>query len=279
MEPTGFEHVAPGIERASLRTPTLPPATRTNTYILGTRRLAIVDPAPSDPAEQDLLVAHLHQREKEGARVVALVLTHHHADHVGATERLRHEFMAPVLAHKETASRVPFGVENLLAHGDTLPQDGGRWEAVSTPGHAAGHVCFLRRDDRLLICGDMLAGFGTILVDPDEGSMAQYLASLEALKILDPVEIFPAHGPSLKPGTAHVEHYITHRQARVDAIVARLRAGDRTAHAMVPHIYVGTPATAFPLAERSVLAMLMMLEERGVARRLGAEWIPAAVEE
>jgi ribonuclease/clavin/mitogillin len=275
MEPSGIESVAHGVERASLRTPTLPPATRTNTYVLGHQRLCVVDPAPSDPEEQRVLLDHLVAREKQGARVTALVLTHHHADHVGATTMLRDALQVPVLAHEETAKRVDFVVENRLNPGDALPTDAGVWVGVFTPGHAAGHLCFHRAADGALVCGDMLAGFGTILVDPEEGSMSRYMDSLRALEELDPAVIFPAHGPAMAPGVDHVRRYLAHRSARADAIVDRLARGDRTPAHMVPHIYAGTPDSFFPLAERSVLAMLIMLEEQGRVRRQGTQWISA----
>ncbi|MEW5853912.1 MAG: MBL fold metallo-hydrolase [Myxococcota bacterium] len=270
-EPDEINELGPGLWRLPLRTPTLPPATRTNTYVLGQRQLCVVDPAPVDAEEQEQLLEFLKARRREGAHLAALVLTHHHGDHVGATTVLHERLGIPVAAHAETAARVKVPVALVLKDGDHLPCDGPSWTAIFTPGHAAGHLCFLRSSDRTLIAGDMVAGVGTILVDPDEGSMSQYMASLRRLLALHPRTLLPAHGHALPDGVAHLNEYIHHRNARAEAVLERLHAGDETPTQMVPHIYVGVPVFMYPLAARSVMSILLQHVEEGRARRVGED--------
>jgi glyoxylase-like metal-dependent hydrolase (beta-lactamase superfamily II) len=271
-EPEVNSQLDPDLARVPLKTPTLPPATRTNTYVVGQQRLCVVDPAPSQHQEQEALLAYLRARQEVGHRVEALVLTHHHLDHVGACGALLGELRVPVWAHPLTAERVSVPVAQFLEHGDALPCDGQPWTAVFTPGHAAGHLCFHRQADGVILAGDMVAGVGSILVDPDEGSMRDYLASLERLRHLSPTILYPAHGFPLTPGTDALTRYLHHRLARSMAVLERLRAGDRTPEAIVPRVYADTPPAMFGLAARSVMAMLIHHEQEGRARRALEEW-------
>lgn len=264
--------IAEHVLRIPLQTPTLPPATRTNTYVVGSIQLCVVDPAPVDASGQEALC---QQVLGMGATTVHLVLTHHHGDHVGAVEALRGPLNAQVWAHPETGQRVPFAVDRLLQDGDALPADGGPWVSVHTPGHAAGHLCFHRVQDGAVLAGDMVAGVGTILVDPSEGSMRAYMASLQRLVDLKPQVLMPAHGFELTPAVDALNHYLHHRTLRLHAVAERLRHGDETPEQMVPHIYAGTPPSFFPLAARSVLSMLIMLEEDGGAACRTGRWTVA----
>ena len=258
-----------------LETPTLPPATRTNTYVAGVHRACVVDPAPSGDEPRAELLAYLRALQSRGVELSALVLTHHHRDHVGATAFLARELHLPVWAHAETASRVDFHVDHLLDDGQPLPCDGPSWTSVFTPGHAPGHLCFHRPEGGFLVAGDMLTGVGSVLVDPDEGSMRLYLQSLRRLEALDPAVVLPAHGPSMVPGVVHVRHHLAHRTARSSAVLARVVAGDRTPADMVPHIYAGTPPAMFPFAERSVMTMLIQHREEGRVVERDGQWLPA----
>jgi len=243
--------------------------------VVGVHRACVVDPAPSDPEVQLILLQHLKDLHARGVELTALVLTHHHHDHMGAAAFLRRETGLPIWAHAVTGTLLDFPIQHTLADGDPLPCDGPSWRAVFTPGHAAGHLCFLRETDQALICGDMMAGYGSILVYPDEGSMRLYLQSLERLLALSPSVVFPAHGPEMKPGAEAVAGYLAHRRARSDAVLQRVREGDTTPLQMVPHIYAGTPEPMFPLAARSVLAMLIQHEEEGRVHQRNGCWIPS----
>ncbi len=252
--------VAKGVRVIALETPTLPPATHTNAYVLGERDVIVVEPASPRRREQARLFDALDDAE---CRVRAIYLTHHHIDHIGAVEALVSRTGAPVWAHAETASRVPFAIDRVMNEGERIEDDTGRaWDALHTPGHAPGHLC-LRDGDGTVIAGDMVAGIGTILVEPSEGSMSLYLASLRRLAEGSRV-LLPSHGPALTDAPSALAHYVRHRLGRESKVREALRSsGPSTVLGLVPVAYADTPMTVWPLAALSLEAHLVKLVEDG----------------
>jgi len=265
------QEMYPGIEVVPLRTPTVPPATHTQCYLLGREQFLIIDPASPYPEEQAWLDAMLARRLQAGHQPLAIVLTHHHPDHIGGVAPVRARYGLPVLAHPLTAERVGthFPVDQLIdeGHGWDLGRDGAgrpwRVEAWWTPGHAPGHLCLIDQRDRVAIVGDMLAGIGTILIDPKDGHMATYLASLERLAQGQLSLAFPAHGPVIRdvPGTCAM--YIDRRQMRERAILSALEPAPLGLETLLAQVYADTPPEAHSLARQSLRAHLIKLEEEG----------------
>jgi glyoxylase-like metal-dependent hydrolase (beta-lactamase superfamily II)/8-oxo-dGTP pyrophosphatase MutT (NUDIX family) len=264
--------VHPGIEMLPLKTPTLPPATHTNTYLVGQARFVIVDPAPVDPAAQHLLRERLSRRLAQGHRPEAIILTHHHADHIGAAEMLRSWLDVPVQAHAATAERLQgkLGVDELIAEGQLWdlgpdPWSGQPWllEALWTPGHAPGHLCLLDRRHRVALVGDMLAGQGTILIKRPHGDMSQYLASLERLADLNLRLLLPAHGPSIVQPARRCREYMAHRLMREQRIQTAMQQGVTEPEALLANVYADIDPRALPLARWSLEAHLHRLETLG----------------
>lgn len=251
--------LAPGIRVLALRTPTLPPAAHTNVYLVGPDQgpWAVVDPGSPYPDQQEVL-----HRALAPVGLAAVLLTHHHGDHVGGAAELAARFGAPVAAHAETAARVAVQVDRVLDDGDRVEG----LECVFTPGHAAGHLCFAR--DGYTIAGDMVAGLGTILIDPSEGDMALYLHSLERLLARPQGVLLPAHGPALPDGHAKLREYIAHRLMREAKVAAALQPEPADAAALVAIAYADTPRMLWPLAERSLVAHLHKLVSDGRAREV-----------
>jgi len=269
--------VASGVRVRPLRTPTLPPAAHTGCYVVGpsTGRgaLLVIDPASPYPDEQAALDAWLDAEAADGRPIAAILLTHHHGDHVGGAAHLAARTGAPVLAHEATAALLAgrIRVDRTVGDGEELEGGGVVARAVFTPGHAAGHLCFAVGD--ALVCGDMVAGVGTILVDPSEGDMGAYLASLARMQALAPARLLPAHGPVITDAAGKLREYVAHRRMREQRIVDALAAaGEATARALVPVAYADTPAPMWPFAERSLLAHLMQLERDGRARTDDGRW-------
>ncbi|HEY2743429.1 MAG TPA: MBL fold metallo-hydrolase [Polyangia bacterium] len=261
---------APWIRVIPLRTPTLPPATRTNCYIVGdgARALAI-DPATPYADEQARLDAWLLA---EKVTLAAVVLTHHHVDHVGDAARLAAKHGVPVWAHRETASRVAgrVSVSRLLDDGERLDVGPSELRALFTPGHAPGHLCFVDAKARAIVAGDMVASVGTIIIEPgDSGDMRLYLESLARLRgEVDggATRLLPAHGPPIVDGGARIDFYVAHRLEREARVAAALRDAPATVQALVPAAYPDVAAAIYPLAARSLLAHLKKLEHDGRAR-------------
>lgn len=273
-----YSEVVPGIRQIPLETPTLPPARHTNTYVVGGRAALVVDPATYDDGERARLLEELARGRAYGAEPAAILLTHHHGDHVGSAAWLRDALGLPIWAHAETAALLDgvVSVDRHVADGDVLDLgDAARpfpVEVWHTPGHAQGHVVLVdrRAGARAMIVGDMVASIGTIIVDPSEGNMAEYLRQLRRLAAVPRTILFPAHGFPILDGPAKFEQYIAHRllrEARVEE--ALVITGGGTVEALLPHAYADTPVALYALAARSCLAHLEKLVEDGVARRVG----------
>ncbi len=266
-----------GIAIAPLATLTLPPATHTNAYVFGERELVVIDPGSHDPAEQEALARELEARVAAGARVLAVLLTHHHADHTSGAAALAERIRAPIWAHAETARRVPFEVARTLDDGEVIDLGGRRLRCVFTPGHAPGHLCYLEEETGWMVAGDMVASVGTILVDPSEGDMRLYLESLARMAALAPRVLLPAHGAPIADPARKIAEYVRHRLWREERVAEALAArGRAAARDLVPLAYDDVAPVLYPIAERSLLAHLVKLAADGRIRALGAEWEPVS---
>jgi ribonuclease/clavin/mitogillin len=256
----GLTTVAPGIRVLALRTPTLPPAAHTNVYLVGPEAgpVAVVDPGSPYPDQQAILDAILTE-----IPIDRVLLTHHHGDHTGGAAALAARWNVPIAAHAATAKRLAgrVTINELLDDGDEI--NGAI--CVHTPGHAEGHIVFER--DGAAIAGDMVAGIGTILIDPNEGDMAQYFASLERMRERDACRVLlPSHGPMIRDGHGKLTEYLAHRRMRVERAIDALAGAPKTVALLVEVVYADTPRVLWGLAERSLLAHLAKLEREDLAR-------------
>lgn len=259
----------PGVVLLPLETPTILPATRTNAYLLGREEVVLVDPASPYPDEIESLKGAMSAARRQGCRVRAIWLTHHHPDHVGASNAMREALGVPVMAHPATAERLRargIAVDGELADGDRVELAGSPPFPVRvchTPGHARGHLCFYDETYGSLLAGDLVAGLGTIVIDPPEGDMDDYLASLERMAELDPKTLFPSHGPVVLEPAKKLLEYRDHRLWREERIVEAWKAGKKSARDMVGQVYSDVPAQVHPVAERQIEAHLIRLRRRG----------------
>ena len=198
---------------------------------------------------------------------------------MGATAFLAERLGAPVWAHAETARRMPKGVavDRHLEDGDEIRLDGPTPLTVRclfTPGHAPGHVCLHETRSGALLCGDMVASIGTILIEPQDGDMALYLESLARLRAIEPSMLLPAHGLPLLSPAAVLDHYRDHRLAREAKVLAALRRRERPCDAasLVPVAYDDAPQAVWPLAALSTEAHLRKLARDGLAHRGESGW-------
>lgn len=257
-----------------LKTPTLPPASYTNAYILGRDETVLVDPGSPYPEVAKGMVDAIHELEqREARRVIAIWLTHHHPDHVGAVEYLRRALALPVAAHAATAKRLRragIEIDRELRDGERIVLDGDPPFSVlvsHTPGHARGHLTFYDEQGGSLLGGDLTAGFGTIVVDPPEGDMDRYLSSLERMRDLGAKTLFPAHGPPTLAVREKFTEYIEHRLWRESRILDAWNRGLRQPSELLPVVYDDVPEQAHPLAARQLEAHLIRLEGLGSIER------------
>lgn len=280
-------YFTPGIFLASLRTPTLPPATTTNTFIVGVRDLYLIDPATPDTDEQDRLFEMMERLIHEGGTFRGILLTHYHGDHTGAVTITSQRYQLPVRAHPRCYAHLPPGylAGTPLIDGDFIdlglaPDGSESWglTVVHTPGHSPDHMCFLDTRYRAAIVGDMVSTLSTIVIDPPEGHMATYLNSLEKLRALPLRTLYPAHGTPHLAGDKLLQHYLAHRRQRENLIIAALKSNSAPTapEALLPAVYADVNPAMYPVAERSLLAGLIKLEEEGLCSRNAAgDWLLA----
>lgn len=261
------------LELFPARTPTLLPATHTNSYALGGREIVLVEPATPYDDERRAWVEWARALASKGREIVGIVVTHHHEDHIGGAAFLARELGVPLWAHDLTVDRLPDDAKELVTRrlndGDTFTLAGPRdeeWRVLHTPGHAPGHVCLHEPHARTLVVGDMVASVGTILIAPGDGDMQVYLEQLERLAALDGFVALPAHGDPIDAPSELFRKYVAHRlmrEAKVLAAVAQAGAEGATAIDLVPVAYADTPAHLWPIAKLSLEMHLEKLVREG----------------
>lgn len=263
----------PGIHLIPLRSPTIPPATHTNCLVVGEERFVVIDPGSPHPRDREVLALLLEQMREDGREFTAIVLTHHHPDHIAGVDDLVERFAVEVWAHEKTAQNVEFPVARLLHDEERIELGRDSLRCLYTPGHASGHLCFHHERTHAVLAGDLVASVGTILVNPPDGHMGDYLASLARVRDLEPAALYPAHGWILTNPAERLQSYIDHRLQREEKIWRALQAhgAPATAAELVPVAYDDAPHAVWPIATRSALAHLEHLVEGGRARRVGGE--------
>ena len=263
--------VSAGIRRLVAPNPSAFTFTGTCSYIVGHGDVTIVDPGPDDDAHLAALLAAV-----SGERVSHILVTHTHRDHSALARRLVAATGARLVGARphtprpggpqglDAAHDLTYAPDATLADGERLELPGVTFEVISTPGHAANHLCFALKEENALFSGDHVMAWSTSVVAPPDGSMSDYMASLEKLRSRPEAVYWPGHGGPVRDPARYVRGLATHRRQRETAILARLDAGPATAATIVEKVYAGLDPRLVGAAKLSTLAHLADLELRGL---------------
>ncbi len=271
------EPIAPGIVRLVAENPGPFTSKGTNTYIVGTLKLAVIDPGPDEAAHRAAILACAGRRP-----ITHILITHAHRDHSDGARALAAATGARIYGTGRT-SLVPApgvrrgalpsnqtfidqGFEPDIAVGDGDIIEGADWalSALHTPGHAPDHLCFSLDHGRILFSGDHMMAWNTTVIAPPEGRMSDYIRSLERLLTRRDRLYLPGHGGRLEKPLRMVKAHLVHRQWREQAIVAAIQDGAMSVPDLVERIYADLDPRLSGAAAMSVLAHIENLEERGV---------------
>lgn len=257
MPQTGDATVlSPLIRRIVAPNPSAMTGAGTNTYIVGSANVAVIDPGPDDASHVDAII-----RAIGGTGLRWILLTHTHGDHAPAALPLARRTGAPILA---IWSRNPAIVlERALADGETLAAEGFSLQAIHTPGHASNHLCFWLAQEQALFAGDLVMSGSTVVIGPPDGDMGAYLRSLDRVKRLRAARIYPGHGDPIAAPDAVIDEYVKHRLMREQQVLDGLAAGPRRIADLVPLIYPNLSTSLHPMAALSLYAHLLKLKAEG----------------
>ena len=273
-----LETLEHGIGRVLAENPSAFTFTGTQTYLVGDREVAVIDPGPADKAHVEALI-----RAIGGRSVVAILCTHTHRDHSPGARPLAQATGAPVVGcaplaletlgpRADAAFDGDYAPDRVLAESDAIEVDGRQLVAVATPGHTSNHLCFADEASGALFTGDHVMGWSTTVVVPPDGDMAAYMASLDKLRQREDRIYYPAHGPPVTKPQQYVRSLIGHRMQREKQILRLVGEQPREIPDIVANAYPGLDPRLTAAAGGSVLAHLLDLEKRGLVVDAGGVW-------
>lgn len=251
----------------------------TNSYVIGTQAVALIDPGPDDDAHRQALMA-----AAAGRPIQAILVTHSHVDHSPLATRMGQELGVPVYAYGDSAAgRSPimvdlmrdglttggegvdpdFAPDHCLQDGETLRGDGWEIEAIHTPGHFGNHMCFALQD--VLFCGDHVMDWASSLVSPPDGDLTDFMASCHKLLSRDWAVAYSAHGDAITDVAGRLQWLVDHRLQREAQILEHL-AAPVDLQTLTERVYTDIAAYMLPAAQRNVFAHLVDLVQRDLVQ-------------
>ena len=258
----------------------------TNTFLLGQRDIAVIDPGPDDPIHLERILSAVPR----GAQITKILVTHSHLDHSPNARPLADRTGAKVYgfgpdgAGRSKAMAALGDTANLgggegrdrdftpdvrLANSEQIAHEGASLTALWTPGHYGNHMSFVWGTK--VFTGDLVMAWATTLVSPPDGDVSDFIASCERLAAANYEIAYPAHGDPIPDPASRLSELVSHRRSREAEVLDTLRrVGPSSPRALTEAIYVETPSHLWPAAQRNVLAHLIDLTDRGLVQTSGA---------
>ncbi|MEM7500972.1 MAG: MBL fold metallo-hydrolase [Pseudomonadota bacterium] len=263
----------PGIRCLVAPNPGMMTGPGTNTYLVGTQDIAVIDPGPAIDAHIERIVV------VAGAPISKILATHTHPDHSPAAAQLAARTGAEQLGLRAPQGRhqdQTFKPDRELVDGERVRVGDVELQVIHTPGHASNHLCYLHTEHGWLFTGDHIINGSTVVIDPPDGDMSAYLGALETLKTHPLIALAPGHGEPMYEPTMAIDRLIEHRLTREQKVSACLADHPGCDLAgLVVHVYDDVDARLHAIAQRSLLAHLLKLERDGTAQNLGGAWQPS----
>ena len=282
IQPDVAVRLSPRLLRVTANNGSVMTGPGTNTYLLGggeRNEWAVIDPGPLDAGHVRAVLA------AAPGPIRWIFVTHTHVDHSPATVQLKAQTGAVVhgrLAAYPDRQDASFEPDILLCGGERIVLNGDTTlRVIHTPGHASNHLCYLLEEERMLFTGDHVMQSSTVVINPPDGDMAAYIASLRALakELGDALEwLAPGHGFLMQQPKRAFEHIVEHRLKREAKVISALRRSNTaTLELLLSEVYDDVPEPMHPVAMRSLLAHLAKLRDDGEAREAGGRWTLAPV--
>lgn len=266
--------IMPGVVRIVAENPGPFTFKGTNTYLVGSKSLAVIDPGPADERHCGAILA-----AAQGRPITHILITHAHRDHVDGLAALQAATGAKSIGYGRAQLAVPdalkspsgkdfvaldFAPDVAAADGDVFEGEDWALEALHTPGHAPDHICFHLSGHGVVFSGDHVMSWNTTVIAPPEGRMSDYLRSLSRLLDTDSDVYLPGHGGRLEEARRTVKAFLLHRQWREQAALGAIRRRNATVREMVAMIYRDIDEKLMAAAGLSVMAHVEHLREQGL---------------
>ena len=273
------EDIYPNLKRIIAPNPSPMTFWGTNTYILGTNELAIIDPGPAVQSHFDAIMSSLNKNQS----ITHILITHSHIDHSPLAKQLSERTSAPILAFGESSSGKSTIMTNLknLDGGEGIDYDfkpdvtlndnqilkNKEWciKSLHTPGHMGNHLCFSWEGESILFSGDLVMGWATSMVSPPDGDLTDFMNSIKSLKLRSPYKLFfPGHGAPIENPSLRLQELYEHRKKREREILLALEIGLATISEITESVYADLDKRLITAAKRNVLAHLIDLTSRKI---------------
>ncbi len=243
----------------------------TNTYLVGSKQLALIDPGPSDDVAMDSIVAAIGKR-----KLKRVLVTHTHGDHSPAATPIARKFSAELIGLPPPESGNhdrSFSPDRDYKAGEILDCGEFTIELIHTPGHVSNHFCYLLQEEKLLFTGDHILQGTTSVILPPDGNMSDYMASLDELLKMDLNFLAPGHGHIMNAPAKAIEALIAHRMAREKKIVSALKElGSSTLDKLTLKVYDDVAPHLIPWAKLTLEAHLIKLRKDSKVEELNQRW-------